>query len=511
MHELAEIQAGLEDGLKRLDRVKPKPNPERDRRVAKTTADLWEFRFTYLPHLFRVEPAPYHVADEKAIEKHELFAAGDPRYHAKTTRHTLSRPLWEAVTKRVRYIIIIRDDEQHVKESILSIRRELELNELLRSDYGDMTEGQPWTQTQLVLANGVKILGLTKGQPIPGALWDGVRVQRVYIDDPQTIEDVQSETRRRKDQEWLDNDVLPAREQGGKVVMCQNTIHPDCLIEYFRKKPRVCSRKYDAIASEPKRLDLWDAWEKIMTDPHRSLDQRTKAAGEFYQAHLNEMMAGAKTLWPEMWGFLPLMNQKLDLGSIVFFVQFRNRPFTGDRAKWVARYTEIPERAGRYEGFDLATRAGRDWFARVQIAVDDDGKVFVLDAFRDHLSFSAQYAMVTETPHELVVARGVESNAYQAVLADEAARHSLAGGATIVPLHSSLPAELRCIKIWRLMENGKLLFGNGPAMDELVEQATGWRDGQHLPDMLSALELALRVALARSQGTAFVLLGDIMP
>jgi len=192
-------------------------------------------------------------------------------------------------------------------------------------------------------------------------------------------------------------------------------------------------------------------------------------------------------------------------------VQFRNRPFTGDRAKWVARWSEIPDRAPRYEGYDLATRTGRDWFARVQIAVDEQGRVYVTSAYKDHLSFSAQYAMVTEPPCDFLVARGVEDNAYQAVLADEASRNTLSGGSTIVPINSRLPAELRCIKIWRLMENGKLLFGSGPVMDELVEQATGFRDGQHLPDLLSALELAIRVALTKNAAPVFQLLGDLIP
>jgi len=61
------------------------------------------------------------------------------------------------------------------------------------------------------------------------------------------------------------------------------------------------------------------------------------------------------------------------------------------------------------------------------------------------------------------------------------------------------------------MENGKLLFGRGPVQDELVEQCTGWRDGKKLPDLLSGLELALRVALEADRGDAVVLLGNVMP
>ena len=511
MPELTEIQVGLERGLSRLERAKPAPDPERDERVARTTADIWEFRREYLSHLFRLEPAQCHIDDEIDLEASELFAAGDPRYHAKTTRHTLSRPLWEAVTDRCKYIIIVRDDKGHVEESVLSIRRELEMNDKLRADYGDMTDGTPWRQDQLVLANGAKILGLTKGQPIPGVLWGGVRVQRIYIDDPQTIADVQSEVQREKDKQWLDNDVLPAREQGGKVVMCQNTIHPDCLIEHFRKKPRCVGRKYDAIVSEPRRQKLWHRWEELMTDPAMSVAERAGRADQFFKRHRPKMLDGVRTLWPQMWSYLGLMYQKLDLGSIVFYVQFRNRPYTGDRAKWVARWVEVPGFAARYEGFDLATRQGACFFAKVQIAVDDDGRVYVTEVYRDHISFAAQFALVTETPDDRLVARAIEDNAYQAVLPDEASRHSLAGGATIVPVTSRLAPELRCIKLWRLMENGKLLFGTGPVMDELVEQATGFREGQKLPDLLSALELSVRVALDRSKGAVFVPIGDVMP
>ena len=515
--DLFDVQAGLEEGLRRIDRSKPAADPEREGRVARASADLALFGASYLPEHFFDSAAEYHAEVERAVEKRRLIAPVEPRAHGKTTR-ARRRILRSAATGRSPYIIIVRRDDADVKASILWLRTQFEKNAALRRDYGDLTGGQPWTVTEFVLANGVKIEGLTIGEPILGKLWGPHRPSEIHVDDPQTMEDVYSETIRQKHKVWLDHQAIPALADGGRLILYQNMIHEDCLIAHAHANPMFWSKQYDAILSDPERQDLWEKWEEIYRkeDARGEKDERRHDwADRFYARHKAEMNRGARLLWPRPDAYRRLMQVKIAIGEIVFWTQFRNKPYTGDKAQWLAwaLASAVPQTAERIEGFDLASsqKATAAKFAKVQIAVDERGCVYVTEAYEDRVGFGQQLSLVTETPHPMLTARVIETNQYQAVLADTGKEYSLAGGATIVSRHTALSPGLRAMKIWRLMENGKLKFVRSPVIEKLAHQAVSYRAG-HMPDLMSALELAVDHALQNAGGGAAVeLLGDVMP
>ena len=515
LFEMTEIQNGLEQGLARLERARPAPDPERDARVARTSASIDEFRREYLPQYFPDEPAPYHAEVDSDIDRHELIADGEPREHGKTTRNTRSRALKGSATGQVPYTIIVRRSDADVKASILWLREQFESNNALRRDYGDLTGGQPWSDSVFVLANGCKVEGLTIGEPILGKLWNEHRPCVVYVDDPQTMEDVESETIRETHRNWLQQQAIPAVGQTGKLILNQNKIHEDCLLAYAKTNPMFFTRDYDAILSEPKHPSLWDKWEAIYREEDDPKHDRHERADRFYARNEAKMLEGIRLLWPGHWTYRRLMQRKIAIGEIAFWTQFRNKPYTGDKAKWLAWASpgDVSPRTQRIEGFDLASsqRSTAAKFARVQIAVDLRGGITVTEAYEDRVGFGQQLLMVTEKPHPSLTARVIETNQYQAVLADTGKEQSLAGGAMIVSHHTSLPPELRAMKIWRLMENGKLKFVRTPAVAKLAQQACSYRAG-HMPDLLSALELAIDHALGNAGGiAAFALLGEVIP
>jgi len=515
--DLLDVQAGLEEGLRRIDRSKPAADPERDDRVERTSADLDLFGESYLPDYFFHPPAEYHAEVEGAIGKRELLAPVEPREHGKSTR-ARRRILRAVAAGKSPYILIVRRSDADVQASILWLRAQFEENAALRRDFGDLTGGQPWTDTEIVVRNGAKVEGLTIGEPILGKLWGPNRPSEIYVDDPQTMQDVYSETIRQRHKEWLDHQAIPGLAEGGRLLLCQNMIHEDCLIAHAHANPMFWSKVYDAILSEPKRQDLWERWENIYRkeDAHGEKDEkRHDRADRFYARHEAEMNRGVRLLWPGHWTYRRLMQKKIAIGEIVFWTQFRNKPYTGDKAKWLAWATpdDVPVVAERIEGFDLASsqKATAAKFAKVQIAVDKRGCVYVCEGYEDRIGFSEQYALVTERPHPMLTARVIETNQYQAVLADTAEEHSLAGGATIVSRHTSLAPTLRAVKLWRLLENGKLRFVHSPVIDKLAQQVVSYRTG-HMPDLMSALELAVDHALQNAGGGAAVeLLGDVMP
>ena len=513
--DVLDVQAGIEEGLGRMDRARPVPDPERDERVRRATESLDAFRAQYLPEYFTDEPAPCHRDVDRAIDEHEYLAIAEGREHGKSTRHTRSRALQEAATNKVQYILIVRRDLSDVKASILWLRAQFEENAALRRDFGDLTGGQPWTDTEFVLSNGVKVEGVTMGEPIMGKLWGPYRPGRIYVDDPQTMADVSSELIREQHKGWLEHQAAPALAQGGKLILCQNVIHEDCLMAYCQKNPMFFARVYDCIIAEPKRQDLWEQWEALYRLEHTDED-RHELADAFYAEHETEMNEGVELLWASHWTYVALMKKKILVGVIVFYTQYRNRPYTGDRAKYLAwcAASDVPADAERIEGFDLASSqaATSAKFAMARIAVTAAGAVYVEFAYEDRMSFAQQLLMVTESPHPMLTARVIETNAYQAVLADTGKETSLAGGAVIVSHHTSLVPSLRAIKLWLLMENGKMKFVCGnPAVAKLAQQVCSYRDG-HMPDLMSALELGIDHALQHADdGPALVPLGDVMP
>ena len=503
--DIQNVQAGAAEGLALLERAKPLPDPQRDARVGRARDDVGWFGPYYLAEYFYDDPAAYHAEVDAAFDKYQLLAPAEPRGHAKTTRTLRRRALQEAATGIAPYILIVRRSDEDRDASVLWLREQFEKNRRIRADFGDLTGGQPWTDSVFVLRNGVKIEGLTMGEPVLGKLWAQHRPSRVYIDDPQTMADVHSDTIRERHKAWLDNEVIPALAADGKLMIRQNTIHEDCLIAHAHRNPMFWSHVYDAILREPARPELWTAWEQLyLADGGADADRHEKA-DRFYARHEAEMNDGVRLLWPEHNTYRSLMMMKIAIGEIVFSTQFRNRPYTGDKAKWIdfCDEADVPEFARRSEGFDLACsmRATAAKTAKVQIAVDGSRCIYITEAFEGRVGFGEQLYMVTESGHPMLTDRVIESNQYQAVLGETGKAHSLEGGATIVNRPSTLPPELRVMKLWRLAENGKMKFVRGrPAVAELARQLCAYREG-HLPDLVSALEIVVAHAIEHDSGS----------
>jgi len=126
----------------------------------------------------------------------------------------------------------------------------------------------------------------------------------------------------------------------------------------------------------------------------------------------------------------------------------------------------------------------------VVIGLDSAGNVYVLDAFRDHLTFHEQLGQIISF-HALrkPVLVGVEAVAYQAVMGQELIRTSN------VPVRQVTPTKDKTTRAREFsvqFENGKVFLDKGmeDLRDELVEFPLSRHD-----DLVDALMIAMRVAL----------------
>jgi len=191
------------------------------------------------------------------------------------------------------------------------------------------------------------------------------------------------------------------------------------------------------------------------------------------------------------------------MGEVLFGCQYMNDPRGGEsgvfRDEWFQFYETLPMvpdggggfRVGPlrvFQGVDLAIsqREGADFFAVVTIGVDGDHNVFVLDAFRGHLSFDKQLQKVRELAgrfHPLRIA--VESNAYQDALAAELVRTA---GLPVRRVRTVRDKMVRAVRLSPQFENGKVFLKR--SMTELLGELQLFPRGVH-DDLFDALELAV--------------------
>lgn len=183
---------------------------EKSSRIDKASHDYEFFCNYYLPHYFTCSPAPYQkeiykVINEKrvsaetaetirtwtrtkfhkyvrATEKLRGLIDMEPRDHGKSVRMTLAYPLWCALFNKNRFIALFGATDDSAKSFLENISWELESNERITSDFGDM-KGDHWGSNMIVLSNGVAIVTKGKGSSARGLRYHETRPDLIIIDD----------------------------------------------------------------------------------------------------------------------------------------------------------------------------------------------------------------------------------------------------------------------------------------------------------------------------------------
>lgn len=211
------------------------------------------FKILYLAHYLTLPPADFHPEMSGLFEDHQekFLSIIGFRGSAKSSDGSLALPLWLALEHADLYpfIIIINETRSQVVENIADIRKELEENELLREDYGDMSEGvskqREWTKTGLLLKSGVRILGLSRGQRIRGRRHRQNRPSIVIIDDPEEMEKVEKKEYRDRTEKWLRGEVIPAIEEtSARLIVLGNILHTDAIMMRLKNDPIFTHREY---------------------------------------------------------------------------------------------------------------------------------------------------------------------------------------------------------------------------------------------------------------------------
>jgi len=429
-----------------------KDTPEKQSaRKERSRHDLLYFCKTYLPHYFTAEFGDFHYEWEELTEiRDEAVFVGAPREHAKSTFFTFGVPLRNLCHEIRLFQIIISDTNDQASGFTLPIRLELEENQRIRHDFGDL-RGRVWKANDFTTSNGIRTLARGRGEKVRGLKNRQHRPDFAVVDDFENDENVENPRLIKKGKQWLKRAVIGSMGKGFTVIMVGNLFHPKSVLSQF-------------IAEKD------DDGERLYVS-------------RVYDCWLDFGKQDQRPLWPALWPPDRLEKKRRTMGTVDFNAEMRNltgaenSPFP---EKWFVYYDpqEIEDAELSVASFvDPSAKSGEanDYKAIVTAGLNRQTMIFYcLHAWIRHASpggmFDAAYNQHDEYPGPV----GIEDNMLEDFLHEAIQSYAREKKRYLPwrPAHHSTNKEARIIgTLSYLVEFGKLRFRKGHSdQDLLVEQ-----------------------------------------
>jgi predicted phage terminase large subunit-like protein len=465
---------------------------EKKKRTDRARSDFGYFCRYYLSDYFFTDPADYQrvlydVADTRSLSVgaakrlkpfiHEKYhgllipaekLAGamfvEPREHGKTVRWSFAYVLWNIVTGKNRYALLIGASGDAARENLINIKIEIEDNELLLEDFGEL-KGAVWRDDRIELANETCIQAKGSGSSMRGTRFRQYRPDLIVLDDVLKDDAVDSPSQRDKISRWLKRVVFNLGKTA--FIIWVNTIfHSDDPI----------SRLIAEV--EARTLRRWIA------------------------VRLSCLRPDGSPLWPEYWSAGALEEKREQLGFDSFSTEWLNEPLSDEQRiiqrSWIKahEYRELPPREELrfFCGVDPAT-GKHDRTAEIPVAVHrKSGIIYALPPWAKVCSETAtvRELMILHKLHgfeliawEDVVFSGIYGNYVQKMAAGENVY------LPIKKLSNSLSKEAKARFLSPLIENGIIRFPAEGAND-MVDELTNFPKWK-FDDQMDGLYLAVKV------------------
>ena len=465
---------------------------ERKKRVDRARKDFGFFCQYYLSDYFFTDPAEYQqilydVADTSSLAEdtskrlkpfinekyHSLLTptkhlAGamfmEPREHGKTVRWSFAYALWSVVSGKNRYVLLIGASGDAARENLINIKIELEENELILEDFGDL-KGNVWRDDRVELKNETCIQAKGSGASMRGTRFRQYRPDLIVLDDVLKDDAVDSPSQRDKVSRWLKRVVFNLGKTA--FIIWVNTIfHSDDPI----------SRLIAEV--EAGTLKRWIA------------------------VRLSCLRPDGSPLWPEYWSAEALDEKRQQLGFDSFSTEWLNEPLSDEQRiiqrSWIKahEYRELPpaNELRYFCGVDPAT-GKHDHTAQIPIAVHKrTGIIYALPPWAKVCSetVTVRQLMITHRLYgyeligwEDVVFSGIYGNYIQKLAAEENVY------LPIKKLSNTISKDAKARFLSPLIENGIIRFpaeGAKDMIDELVNFPK-WK----FDDQMDGLYLAVQV------------------
>ena len=129
-------------------------------------------------------------------------------------------------------------------ERLAAVKQELTNNDGLIELFGDQ-HGPVWSESEIVLANGIKMQALGARQSMRGVKHNDERPDLVMIDDLEDEEMVGTPEAILKNRRWFNGTLRPAlHPKKGRIRMRGTPLHPQSLIEQLMVNKEWRARRY---------------------------------------------------------------------------------------------------------------------------------------------------------------------------------------------------------------------------------------------------------------------------
>ena len=400
-----------------------------------------------------------------------------PRGCGKTHIGTIGYSTWQVANNPNIRILIVSDTDTHAVRFLSTIKIVLETNPLLRKYYGSL-KGSTWTDHEVILNtrtdNTLMEASISAMGMYSGAVTSG-HYNIIIADDLINFDNSRTEGMRERSKNWFKTTLLPTLLPGGEVRCLGTRYHYNDLWDCVQNELGFDTQIQQAIIEEGT-LNERSIWKTHMP-LHTKIVNGKKIKG------LIEIRDGDK--------------QGSGIGTLIFNLQYQNNvdlQKKGDifQYNWFKFTDNIPDKLRIYQGIDLAISKSDTaaFFVVFTLGIDQEGNIYVLDIFRERgISFNSQRETIIKKAEEWKPLRiGIETNAYQEVMAQEVKRLTLL---PVLQIHTVKDKTMRAQSRSGLVEGGRVNVKTN--MHTFVSELVMMPDGDY-KDQFDAFDFALTVS-----------------
>jgi len=332
------------------------------------------------PTALKKEIPPFHhdiyknLSDSKVVRA----AIAAPRGTAKSTTTSLIYPLWKAAFKRSDedlFIVIISESQAQSINFLSRIKFHLNHSTKYRELFGELgaNTAKRWTNTDIVLANGTRIIAVGTGQRVRGFIEGDTRPNLIIVDDFESELNAYTAEARVKNRRWMTEAVIPSLSDDGKIVMIGTVISEDCFL-YWVKDSSAWNVLWYAITDDDGN-PIWP--ERFPTERIKQIEEEYRSVGNingFYQEYMNIAQSPDSAPFKPEWMKIHHYDYEIKEGQSCMVRT------VGEKE------TIIPVEV--YGGVDPASSLSMraDYFVVAMIGIDAEGNHYAIDIFRDRIS-----------------------------------------------------------------------------------------------------------------------------
>lgn len=303
----------------------------------------------FLPEYYTHGPSTLHefvgnVYDDHFRRRGQRAVIIGPRGGAKSVCGNLTPALKAIVEGTESYILIVSDTESQAIDALSNIKLELLQNDTLADDYPHACGvGSIWKENYIRTRNGVVVHAVGTGTKIRGRRQRQNRPSLIICDDIENDDHVTSQHERTRVELWFNRTLMNMGDSRTNVMVLGSALHRDSLLMKLMKRAGWITRRVDgriapfrAIEKFPKRMDLWDEWERIFNNHENEHAERD--ARKFFKLRRREMLRGVKLCWPDREPLYDLMKLRAEIGASAFDAEKQGNPIDPSTCEWPENY-----------------------------------------------------------------------------------------------------------------------------------------------------------------------------